>query len=121
MSRKRAPEANEHAGADALAPGEPHDGPARGEAGGLAEAKRPPAHVVRLGRIKATIWLNQAKDGRAYYGVTAARVYRTGDGEWAQATSFDRGDLLPLAEALRLAFLWICENPVNHGDDDTPF
>jgi hypothetical protein len=79
---------------------------------------------VRLGRVKVTVWVNHTKaDGKPYYGVTAARVYRTADQEWAQATSFDRGDLLPLAEALRLAFLWIVANPLTIGgaEDEVPF
>ena len=66
--------------------------------------------------------MNHTKaEGRPYYATTTSRVYRTADGEWAQATSFDRGDLLPLAEALRLAFLWIAANPLTTSDDDVPF
>lgn len=88
------------------------------------EGKRPPAHTLRIGRLKGVVWLNESKDGRRHYSVTVARLYRTYDGEWSQSTSFDRGDLLPLAEVLRLAFLWIAANPVSTGsggDEDAPF
>ena len=90
--------------------------------GNGSSEKRPPAHTVRgLGRVKATVWINYAKDGRPFYATSVARIYRNSDGEYAQASSFDRGDLLPLAEALRQAYLWISMNPLSNGDDDVPF
>jgi hypothetical protein len=121
VSKKKTPvESNgvhHAAGAEAPAPVPAEDlAPASGGNG----EKRPPAHTVRIGRLKVTVWINHAKDGKPFYGVTTARVYRNADGEYAQAYSFDRSDLLPLAEALRLAFLWIAGNPLSY-DDDTPF
>lgn len=89
--------------------------------GNGAEAKRPPAHVVRLGCVKVTIWVNYTRDQKPFYSSVPCRVYRTGDGEWAQSTSFDRNDLLALAEACRLASLWQYANPLQNGDNDVPF
>lgn len=121
MSKKKDPMATSNGKPADAAPEVPADAAPAPEANGNGEAKRPPAHVVRIGRLKATIWVNFAKDGRPYYGVTTCRIYRTVDGEWGQATSYDRGDLLPLAEVLRQAFLWIAQNPLTGGDDDVPF
>src|SRR3954447_17129105 len=87
---------------------------------GNGEAKNPPATVVRHGRVKVAVWTNYSRNGRPYYSTTVSRVYRTEDG-YGQATSFDRGDLLVLAEALREALHWISTHALANGDDDVPF
>lgn len=100
----------------------PEEAPAHHGGNGCGDGqKRPPAHVIRLGRVKVTVWVNYTREGKPFYATVPARVYRTADGDWAQTTSFDRSDLLVLAEALRLAFLWIAANPLANGDDDVPF
>jgi len=54
-------------------------------------AKGQPAHEVRLGQIKATIWRNETQNG-VRYNVTFARIYKEGD-EWRSTESFGRDDL----------------------------
>lgn len=88
---------------------------------GNGEGKRPPAHVIRLGCVKVSVWVNYTRDGKPFYSSVPCRVYRTVDGEWAQSSSFDRQDLLALAEACRLASVWQYANPLGNGDGDVPF
>lgn len=64
-----------------------------------------PAHEVRLGRIKATIWQNETEQGTRH-NVTVSRIYKDGD-EWKQSNSFGRDDLPLVAKVVDLAHLWI--------------
>ena len=50
-----------------------------------------PVHEIRLGRIKATIWENDTRNGTRY-NVTLTRLYKDGD-EWKDSASFGRDDL----------------------------
>ncbi len=69
--------------------------------------KQKPAHEVRLGRIKATIWENETEQGTRY-NVTVNRLYKDGD-EWKQTASFGREDLPLVAKVVDLAHSWIYE------------
>lgn len=73
--------------------------------------RKPPAHVIAFGRIRATIWANQDTDGGTWYSVTLTRTYQDGAGKTKSATSFGRDDLLVAAEAMRLAYHWIAMKP----------
>ena len=71
-----------------------------------------PAHEVRLGAIKATIWKNDTGNG-VRYNTTFARLYRDED-KWKNTSSFGRDDLLVLGKVADLAHSWICEQ---HQDE----
>jgi hypothetical protein len=66
-----------------------------------------PAHEIRLGRIKATIWENVTENGKRY-NVTLSRLYRDEE-EWKQTTSFGRDDLPLVAKVADIVHLWIYE------------
>ena len=66
-----------------------------------------PAHEIRMGAIKATIWKNDTENG-AHYNTTFARLYRDED-KWKRTSSFGRDDLLGLAKKADLAHSWVCE------------
>jgi len=68
--------------------------------------KNKPAHEIRFGTIKATIWANETKENGTRYSVTPSRIYKVGD-NWKQTDSFGRDDLLTTAKALELAHAWI--------------
>ncbi len=68
-------------------------------------AKQKPAHEIRLGRIKATIWENETEQGTRY-NVNVNRLYKDGD-EWKQTASFGREDLPLVAKVADLAHTWI--------------
>src|SRR5207247_10273830 len=57
-----------------------------------------PAHEIRLGLIKATIWHNLTRAGERY-NVTLIRLYRNGD-TWKESTHFGRDDLLLAGKVL---------------------
>lgn len=57
-----------------------------------------PAAEVRLGGVKAAIWLNESDDGRTYHTATFSRIYRNDEGEWRSTGSFRANDLLLLAK-----------------------
>jgi hypothetical protein len=81
-----------------------------------APAQRP-AHEIRLGRIKATIWANHGETG-TWYNVTLSRTYKDGD-EWKSSSSFGRDQLLTVAKVADLANSWIhdqSQSSASNGD-----
>ncbi|MBX9584728.1 MAG: hypothetical protein K2X87_30865 [Gemmataceae bacterium] len=81
------------------------------EPNGSGGTRKPPAHEVRLGRIRATVWENVSENGEAWFSVTVSRSYKQGD-EWRTANSYGRYDLLVVSECCRLAFLWVVSQTV---------
>jgi hypothetical protein len=69
--------------------------------------RQQPAHEIRFGAIKATIWENTTQNGKRY-NVTVSRLYKDGD-KWKRSDSFGRDDLLLLAKVADLAHMWIFE------------
>ena len=67
--------------------------------------KKKPAHELRIGTVKATIWGNSTRQG-IRYGVTVGRIYKDGD-KWKTTNTFDRDDLLTLRKLLDEAHSWI--------------
>jgi hypothetical protein len=67
-------------------------------------AQEKPVHEVRLGKIKAAIWLNQTDNGNRY-NVTFSRIYKTDSG-WESSTSFGRDELPLLAKVADMAHTW---------------
>lgn len=70
-------------------------------------SKDKPAHEVRLGSIKATIWKNDTEKG-VRFNTTVSRLYRDGE-DWKSTESFGRDDLLLLAKVADKAHSWIHE------------
>jgi hypothetical protein len=69
--------------------------------------KQKPAHEIRLGRIRATLWANESEHGTRFK-VSLSRLYRDDDG-WHDTGYFDRDDLLTVAKVSDLAHSWIHE------------
>ncbi|HEY2413799.1 MAG TPA: hypothetical protein VGI40_16225 [Pirellulaceae bacterium] len=81
-----------------------------------------PAHEFRFGRIKTTIWANQAAGGDVWFSVEIVRLYCEGE-KWHESTSFGRDDLPLVAKASELAFAWIWSQSGSYGSqrsDSTP-
>ena len=64
-----------------------------------------PAHEVRMGRIRATIWETETANGTRH-NVTISRLYKDGD-DWKDSTSFGRDDLPLVEKVAALAHAWI--------------
>ncbi len=69
---------------------------------------KPPAHVIRFGLIKGSIWRNQTRVGERYT-VTVVRLFKNGD-LWTESTRFGRDDLPLVAKVCDLAHTWIYAN-----------
>lgn len=65
-----------------------------------------PVHEIRMGRIKAAIWVNETQNG-VRHNVTCQRIYKDDAGEWATSDSFGRDDLPLLAKVVDQAHTWI--------------
>lgn len=69
-----------------------------------------PVHEVRLGRIRAAVWLNETEAGPRY-NVQITRLYKDKTDKWQDSASFGREDLPLVARVADLAMVWIYENP----------
>jgi hypothetical protein len=67
--------------------------------------KTKPAHEVRLGFIKATVWRNETERG-VRYNANFSRLYKEGD-SWKTTESFGREDLLLLGKVADQTHSWI--------------
>jgi hypothetical protein len=82
-------------------------------------ANNKPAHQIRVGSIRAAIWANKNEEGRQWFNVTIARLYRDGE-QWKDTSSFRRDDLLVVAKVADLAFNWILAEQAKHGSEEEP-
>ena len=73
----------------------------------MAQTKQP-IDKIRLGRITATIWENEGKNG-AFYNAVPLRTYRDDDGNYQDTNNLSGTDLLVAAVALVQAFTRIEE------------
>ena len=78
--------------------------------------KSKPAHEIRLGNVKATIWQNQS-DGINRYNVTFSRGYKA-DKVWKDSQSFGRDDLPRVIKCADLAYEWIFANSGNSAENE---
>ncbi len=67
-----------------------------------------PVKTLRLGRIKAAIWENNA-DQRPFYNVTFARTYMDEAKQFHDTDSFGRDDLLLLGKLADQAHTFVCD------------
>ncbi|MBX9580600.1 MAG: hypothetical protein K2X87_09860 [Gemmataceae bacterium] len=94
------------------APGRPAPANGRGREPGDEPARddRKPVHELRLGRIRAAVWLNDTENGPRY-NVQISRLYKDKADKWKDSSSFGREDLPLVAKVADLAMVWIYENP----------
>jgi hypothetical protein len=79
-----------------------------------------PVHEVRLGRVKAAVWLSIGQYG-VRHTVKVSKVYKAGDGggeRWQSTDVFFVDDLLVLAKVIDLAHTWIHQQG---STEDIPF
>jgi len=88
----------------------------------MSQVKTKPAHEIRLGAIKASIWKNEA-DSFTRYNVTIARSYKDGSDQWKVSDSFGRDDLPRVIKCADLAYEWIFAasgNPTANEPEGSP-
>ena len=63
-----------------------------------------PVDVVKVGRIKTTIWENRTDAGKSYFSLTITRTYRADNGDWKDTATFSPEDLPRIRLASDKAF-----------------
>jgi hypothetical protein len=81
------------------------------------EERQKPLHEIRLGRVRATVWENRGEKG-IYRKTTFSKLYKGKDNKWQDTGSFDKEDLLLLAEVARqTAYVLYREKPEEEGGE----
>lgn len=62
-----------------------------------------PIATYRDGRLKATLWGNQSKDGDTYYTVNLAKIYEDRNGKMQETSSFSDTEILRVNELAKEA------------------
>lgn len=73
--------------------------------------KKRPAHEIKLGLIRATIWANETEDRDVWFNVSVSRLYET-NAKWKESTTFRRDDLPIAVKAMQMAYGWIWRKQV---------
>jgi len=71
--------------------------------------KKQPEKTFRIGRLSATIWLNEGNEGRKFYSVDIVRNYQDKEGNWKTTSSFMHDELLSVAMLAQRAEKFIAE------------
>lgn len=79
--------------------------------------KNQPVTEIRMGRIKATVWENQADD-RTYHSFKLVKLYRK-DGKWHETASFGRDDALLLMKVIDQVHTFIFEHGGEPAADES--
>jgi hypothetical protein len=62
----------------------------------MTDTKKP-EQTYRIGRLSASIWLNESNEGTKFYSVEIVRNYKDKDGNWKTTSSFSHDELLNVA------------------------
>ena len=69
----------------------------------MSTTENKPAHTLRDGALKATLWKNEGSKG-PFYSAQFSRTFRREDGSYGDSDSFTGADLLKLANLARKAY-----------------
>jgi hypothetical protein len=72
----------------------------------MATNNKKPAHTLRCGNIKATIWQNVSEKG-PFFAATFSRPFKDQSGAWHNGTSYGLNDLEALMTVANQAKEWI--------------
>ncbi len=81
----------------------------------MSQVKSKPAHEIRLGNIKATIWKNEV-DGFTRFNINLVRSYLS-DSTWKTSDSYGRDDLPRVIKCADLAYEWIFQQSSTAATD----
>ncbi len=73
--------------------------------------KKQPAHEIKLGKIKVTIWANESEDHDVWFNAVVSRLYKTGN-TWKETTTLGHDDLPVAMKAIDMAYTWIWRKQV---------
>jgi hypothetical protein len=66
-----------------------------------------PAKEFRLGRVRASCWLNTNSKGESWFSIVLTRSYKDAQGNWKNSHSLGLDDLFVAGEVLKQAALWV--------------
>lgn len=72
--------------------------------------KNKPVHEVKIGRIKAAVWVNSTEGGASRQSVTLGRLYKVGEKQWKTSDSFSSDDLPLVGKVIDQVFAWMVAN-----------
>ena len=81
--------------------------------------KNKPVYEKRLGRIRGTVWKNENDNG-AFFNVGFSRLYKDDSGQWRDAATFSRDDLLLVAKIADQLHGWIFESSKGENSEGNP-
>ena len=73
--------------------------------------KKQPAHEIKLGKIRVTIWTNDTEDQDLRFTADVTRLYKTGN-RWKETTTLKRHDLPIAMKAIDMAYTWMRQERV---------
>ncbi len=73
------------------------------------EGKKKPVMEYPLGNVKGSIWENESEDGKPTYRATVECKYKSGDGDWKEATSYTLQETANLSKVLDMCSRWMME------------
>ncbi len=73
--------------------------------------KKQPAHEIKIGRVRVTIWSNEAEDREVWFNAVVSRLYKSGE-VWKETSSLKHDDLPNAMQAVDFAFRWIYKQQV---------
>ena len=65
--------------------------------------KKQPAHEIKLGKIRVTIWGNETEAQDVWFTAVLTRLYKTGN-VWKESSTLKHEDLPVAMKAMDLAF-----------------
>jgi hypothetical protein len=83
----------------------------------MAQQRQKPVHEIRLGRIRAAIWANEADNRHVWFNVTVSRLYKDGE-QWKDTSTYRRDDLPIVAKVVDMAYAWIWGQEVSADPDE---
>ena len=73
--------------------------------------KKQPAHEIKLGKLRVTIWENETEAQDVWFTAVLTRLYKTGN-VWKESSTLKHEDLPVAMKAMDLAFRWIWKTRV---------
>ena len=73
--------------------------------------KKQPAHEIKLGKIRVTIWANETEDHDVWFTAVVSRLYKNGD-SWKDTNTLRHDDLPIAMKAIEMAYTWIWRKQV---------
>jgi hypothetical protein len=75
----------------------------------MADRKRP-FHEIKFGAIRASIWVNENRDGTCWFALTFGRLQKDEQDQWRVKHNFKFHHLNELIRAVAAAHAWMVEN-----------